>query len=404
MQLTDIGQTLRKSREQKGLSVKTAAEATKIKPRYIELMETGRFDDIPSQAQARGFVRTYAQYLELDSDSLLASISLPDSTQTESQIQAPETETSKIASAEAIFGEIGAALVAQRELLGLSVQETSEHTHIPEHYLRIMESGEFGKFPSSVQARGMLGSYASFLQANEDTLLLRFAEALQTQLSRRQASPTPRRTPTPNPIPTLNPPRWLSNNISSELLVVVLVSLILFSLVVVIAGRVLSLRAGIQPAPTAPALVLALLPSATPEPSALLALQSSPTSESIGAESASDEATPAGSVAGQSRIQVFLIISQRTYLKVTIDGRVAFEGRTPPGANLPFGGSQSIEVLVGNGAGVHAFYNQQDLGIIGQFGEVVRILFTVDGVLTPTATITPTQGPGLPTPTFTSAP
>ena len=95
-------------------------------------------------------------------------------------------------------------------------------------------------------------------------------------------------------------------------------------------------------------------------------------------------------------------------MRVTVDNILAFEGRLVPGSVKLFGGELSIEVLTGNASGVEIIYNQQDLGAMGLYGEVVDRVFTAEGIATPTPTITPTPTPSntpqassTPTPTAT---
>jgi hypothetical protein len=96
---------------------------------------------------------------------------------------------------------------------------------------------------------------------------------------------------------------------------------------------------------------------------------------------------------GDENIQIQLVINQRTWVRVTVDGIIAFEGRLIPGSVKLFGGEQSIEILTGNAAGVEVIFNQQDLGVMGLFGEVVDRVYTGEGVATPTPTITLTPTP-----------
>jgi hypothetical protein len=48
-----------------------------------------------------------------------------------------------------------------------------------------------------------------------------------------------------------------------------------------------------------------------------------------------------------------------------------------------------VELLTGDGDALQVFFNQQDLGALGQPGEVVNLVFTLDGMQTPTPTVTP---------------
>ena len=63
-----IGASLRESRRETGQELRAVAAALRIRRLHLEAIEEGRFDDLPGQAYALGFVRTYADYLNLDSD------------------------------------------------------------------------------------------------------------------------------------------------------------------------------------------------------------------------------------------------------------------------------------------------------------------------------------------------
>jgi len=94
----------------------------------------------------------------------------------------------------------------------------------------------------------------------------------------------------------------------------------------------------------------------------------------------------------------------RAWMRVTVDGKVEFEGRVLPGSAFPFAGDDRIEILTGNGAGLEVNFNQTDMGTLGTFGEAVLRVFTVQGMQTPTATITRTPAPATITPTLTPTP
>jgi hypothetical protein len=112
-------------------------------------------------------------------------------------------------------------------------------------------------------------------------------------------------------------------------------------------------------------------------------------------------------------VQLNLVAVERTYMRVTVDGEVTFDGRVVPGNAYPFQADGQIEVLVGNGAAIRIVYNARDLGLMGTFGQVVHNIYlgteivTPTGLptLTPTITLTPTNtAPPTPTSRFTSTP
>ena len=67
-----VGYDLRQAREIKKLSIEEIAASLKIKPCYLKALELSDYNDFPGQAYALGFLRTYADFLGLDTQSLLA--------------------------------------------------------------------------------------------------------------------------------------------------------------------------------------------------------------------------------------------------------------------------------------------------------------------------------------------
>src|SRR3972149_7882429 len=69
-----IGQRLHQRREARRISLEQVAAALHIRLRYVEAMDKGDFDIFPSPVQARGFLRSYVQYLDLDVEPYMAAL------------------------------------------------------------------------------------------------------------------------------------------------------------------------------------------------------------------------------------------------------------------------------------------------------------------------------------------
>lgn len=67
----EIGQVLSETRERRGLTLSEVQTQTHIRRRYLEAMEAGDFHVIPGEVYARGFLRTYARFLELDEAEIM---------------------------------------------------------------------------------------------------------------------------------------------------------------------------------------------------------------------------------------------------------------------------------------------------------------------------------------------
>lgn len=66
-----LGDLLKNTREEKGLTLDDLAQETKIQKRYLIDLEEEDFDDLPGKVYARGFLKTYANALGLDEKLIL---------------------------------------------------------------------------------------------------------------------------------------------------------------------------------------------------------------------------------------------------------------------------------------------------------------------------------------------
>jgi cytoskeleton protein RodZ len=312
-------------------------------------------------------------------------------------------------SADAIFKEVGKLLLHQRELLGLSVEDIERHTHLRRHYLQALEAGDLEGLPSPVQARGMLNNYAVFLGLDPEPLLLRFADGLQAQLQAKRAVQNEHRLTTARPEqPSPAPVRRVFSN---DMLIGGFVALFLVVFVVWGAIRIFTTVSTSAPTATAPSIAEVLLATSTPSetPTSLPPSATAPPPQLLFPTFPVVTGTVTGTVPGPQQIgvQVYLTIRQRAWMRVTVDGKVEFDGRVTSGSAYPFVGGNQVEVLTGNGAAIQVFFNGEDYGVMGKFGELIDQIYSLQGILAPTATITRTPLPTLPvtvTPARTSTP
>jgi cytoskeletal protein RodZ len=67
-----LGEILRQQRERKGITLEQAAEDTRIREKFITALETGDHRALPGAVYTKGFLRNYADYLDLDGTELVA--------------------------------------------------------------------------------------------------------------------------------------------------------------------------------------------------------------------------------------------------------------------------------------------------------------------------------------------
>ncbi len=69
-----IGAALKTRRERRQLTLQQVSEATRVRVHYLQALENGDISAMPSTAQARGFLRIYATFLELDFEALIPAL------------------------------------------------------------------------------------------------------------------------------------------------------------------------------------------------------------------------------------------------------------------------------------------------------------------------------------------
>lgn len=91
-----VGEKLRHAREQKGISLQDAARATHIRANYLDELENDHPEMFLYAAQARGFLRLYAAFLELPVNELVEQWENPTGTKVEPVREVPLPEEMSI--------------------------------------------------------------------------------------------------------------------------------------------------------------------------------------------------------------------------------------------------------------------------------------------------------------------
>jgi hypothetical protein len=261
-----------------------------------------------------------------------------------------------------------------------------------------LEDGTFDKLPSPVQTRGMLANYATFLDLDTDSILLRFADGLQARRYEKYAE-TPREKIQTEVVTSMP---FLRSFIAGDLIFGVAIIAILFALALWGVGRIVNSQNGQNAEATAPSIVDVL--GSTPVPTASPNVTLTPVDENL-------LTTPGAETPVSSELNANVVVSifavERVFARISVDGELAFEGRFAPGETMTFEATDQVMVLTGNAAALRVTYNGRDLGLMGNIGEVVSRVYLITGIAIPTPTISPTPTNTLPatiTPTSTVTP
>jgi transcriptional regulator with XRE-family HTH domain len=70
--MQSIGERLEEARKRKGISIREAVEATKIRGDYLQKFESNQYDIRLPEVYVRGFLRSYSNFLKLPADKIIA--------------------------------------------------------------------------------------------------------------------------------------------------------------------------------------------------------------------------------------------------------------------------------------------------------------------------------------------
>lgn len=224
------------------------------------------------------------------------------------------------------LADIGARLRQVREDKNISLSQVNRHTLIPERHLEAIEQGRLEALPELVYVQGFVRKYAQYLGVKELADELPSVSHLQN--------------------------KW-ANSPSARL-----GSLHLYFIyVLVVAGTVSALA------------------TAFSNNSYHFEELPSDTTESQQEEVTSVLSPPASSPAAQP-LNLTVIMQGESWMRVTVDGKVQFEGILAEGRNLTWSGRQNIILRVGNGAAVSVSFNDAPSKVLGAEGEVVEKVYS----------------------------
>ncbi len=307
--------------------------------------------------------------------------------------------------------DIGRLLRESREKLGLTLEEVERTTRIRKRHLEALENGEIGELPSPVQARGFLRNYADFLGLDAEAVLLQFAEDLQAG-SRRRAKGSGEQARTRSEPVRVRSRRfpWLT----SDLFVAMAIVIAVFGVLIWGGSRVLAAMREEREVGGQPAAVTLSTPSPIPTGTPVPQVESSdgdPPPAATVQETGEGTLPPdlLGEDFPEDVISLRILVEKRAFVEVTVDGDVQFSGRVAPGEILEYQGEELIRLVTGNARGLRIVLNGEDQGVLGEVGEITTRLWTLEGEITPTPTVTtpPTATPTptrTPTPSLTSSP
>ncbi len=179
-----VGQILRQAREARGISLAEAEEATKVRQKFLEALEQDDFQRLPGEVYRRGFLKSYAIYLGLDPEPLLARYRAQRGAPAEEQKAAPEVSPPPTPAAAAPIQPLARPL-------GPTTPFNTAIVWVPLLVIALLVAGFF--------------AYQRYGQTYGQRLLAMFTRATPTPTATFQV-PSSTSTPAPTPTQSLEPP------------------------------------------------------------------------------------------------------------------------------------------------------------------------------------------------------
>ena len=290
------------------------------------------------------------------------------------------------------MSELGQWLREAREARGLSLAEVEEAIRIRQRYLSALEADDWASLPNEAVGRGFLRNYARFLGLNAEELLAR----RQAEYASQELEPPT--LPEPRPVDYRPIEFDLKLEENGKRLSLWWVAAILTLLTVAVgigwvAFQRPDLLLALAPQPTLPAVAE---PTATSTPSPTATATPAPTPLPVITTAAEEvfvlptptptptpttPPTPAPTEPPPPQeVRITTRIIDRSWLRVVVDGQVVLEAILEPGEEREWVGQQSVMVRSGNAGGVIILIDGQEVGVMGEPGQVVERTWTwLDG-------------------------
>lgn len=243
----------------------------------------------------------------------------------------------------------GQMLRETRESLGLTLEAAEEETKIRRKYIEALEREDYEQLPGRVYAKAFLRTYAKYLGLESEDLILEFDTSYPLNEADVEAE---------SKGPTVSTPRKRPPYLGVLLAAGVIAGLFAFN----------SFYGGGTPGG----------PDQAERPP--ISDQNQPDTSLNGEDDPVIEDPPENNSAQQDGVEVVLVVTERpSWIRVMVDGVESFQGTVPPGETLDFTGRESVSFRVGDAGAVEVHLNGENLGLVGEYGDVEDREFTVEG-------------------------
>ena len=273
-------------------------------------------------------------------------------------IQATEGEIPQQDAPQAPQG-VGTMLKAERERLGLSREQITEKTRMRIQVVEAIENEAWEALPPPVYVRGFLRSYAKILGLSQEAVIELYAKCVP---------PAPEQIPHPDSSMNRRKRAW-------PVLLILAVLVMVYGMWYFYPSA--QVNQGSREAASPPSLpAVASPPPVRPaeEPVETEATRAQSPSQEVPVTPQGTEVPARDQAKDEDRwLSLTGTVRERTWLRITIDGKEEKEYMFQPGARPQWRGKEKFYVFIGNAGGIDFELNGKKVGDLGKPGQVVRV-------------------------------
>ncbi len=242
--------------------------------------------------------------------------------------------------------DIGTKLSRTRLAKDISLDTVANNTHISKRLLVAIEAGETEELPEPIYIKALVTKFARELGVQE----IQFEIESQTDSGEKDPRQKSRRQ------------YWLNFQLRSLHLYLIYILLVLASVKGIsnLVESPVAIDLPLTPPPEAPT------PEEPKTPTPAQVSQTENASQFVSQSSNTES------------VSVGINLQEKCWLKVMVDGTVAFEGILPKGTQRQWTGKKEVTIRAGNAGGVVISFNNQQQKVLGAPGQVEEITYTVN--------------------------
>jgi cytoskeleton protein RodZ len=279
--------------------------------------------------------------------------------------------------------KIGPVLEKARKERGLTLEEVEHATKIRKRYLAGLEREDFGVLPDAVYVQGFLKTYANYLGLDGEELSRELKDQRRPRRERGIAYGVPETSEFDRPL--INPGELAKSRprltVSGSTILAFVVALLALAAIV---GSLYYVGRGVQTS------------NPNSSPSSEKKASSENKADNGSKPQADSEQAPAPSKGGNDtaesakkpdnaaseprpdtlRVEVS-VAGSASWMSILADGNLVYEQIAQPGFSQTFEAKREITIKTGNAGALWIKVNGQDLGKLGEYGEVVTKTWTL---------------------------